>query len=400
MEIAMKMGIPLGSNSPKIPVLNAYTGQFANRCVMPTQILAAGVATKIITKTKHYARTSVSSFKIAYPNWYVNTVSFAEGGNGGTATITSAIEYPIGVTLTQVTWSAIPSVDVPSGTQSALSDTINVAIPEGEAFIVRTYVTNASGVVVDAGGNSANGEEFRYTTGALTDQTMTMGTYSGGSSSSLSFAPILLVATITRPSILLIGDSRCFGYSDSYAGSSSGDIGETARCVGPYFGYVSCGTTSSTTLGFVNSHTLQVALGAYCSHIICELGINDLKGVISPATSAGRITTIAGYFSPKKVYQTTLPPITSSTDNWATLGNQTQDTANGDRVTFNGLVRAGISGITNYFELADVAETARNSGYWITNGVANYYVSDGIHEKQNMNILYMSRGAISPYIFT
>ncbi len=381
-----------------------YLGQFATRTNTEAAVLASGVATQQITKTRHFARAEVNGFYVAFPNWYINS-SQAETGNGGTATITAAIEYPIGGTITQVTWAGSASTTAASGAQTALSDLIKVHIPAGDAFIVRAFYENASGTVVyqSSGENAldaANGEEYRYGKGTLTDQTMVAGAYSGGlgTSTTNNWGPILLVGYINTPSICILGDSRQSGIDDTYVGDSSTNKGAISRAVGPYYPYINTGRANSQASNYISASPLQRALCAYTSHIISGYGYNDLStGGVSVATLEGRITTICGYFSGKPCFQTTIPPRSTSTDSWATLVNQTIGSKNTEIHDFNDSVRSlSISGVSGYFEFADIAEGTRDSGKWVVTGAANYATSDGIHESQAMNILYRTNNAVDP----
>lgn len=63
-----------------------------------------------------------------------------------------------------------------------------------------------------------------------------------------------------------------------------------------------------------------------------------------------------------------------------------------------GALRMGQAGHPLYglFEVADVVETARNSGRWKTDGTIQKYTKDGIHPNQAMCIMIRDSGAIDP----
>jgi hypothetical protein len=110
-----------------------------------------------------------------------------------------------------------------------------------------------------------------------------------------------------------------------------------------------------------------------------------------------------------KYYTATIPPPTSSTDNWATVANQTLNPNNTIRVNYNNWMRDGFPiaystllaaavgstganiirignprhPISGYFEIADTVESGRDSGKWISNGTAFYYTGDGLHGTSN-----------------
>lgn len=377
----------------------SYTGIFATNCGRAPAKNFAG-ASPMMNRTRHIARAAVTSVQVMFPNWLVNWTasSYVEAGNGGTATITAGIEY--NGTTVQVLWSGSPSTTIASGGQSALSDAVSISIPAGAVFFVRSYYVNASGILSATGTNipdanstaaedQANGEDLWFGAGCVDITTSTGAITSGGSNGvGLIYGPVAIVSTVDDSfcSWLLIGDSRCQGIRDAYTGAS-GDKGETARAVGTAWGYTNVGVPGDRASAFIASHTNREALKAYCSHVLCEYGINDVVGD-SAATVKTNLETIGGYFTGKQKYQSTLPPKNLvSSDSWATTAGQTIDSRNTERVTLNNSIRAGLTGFNGYFEIADVLESARDSGKWAVNGSPNYLTNDGIHEVNTANIL-------------
>jgi hypothetical protein len=138
------------------------------------------------------------------------------------------------------------------------------------------------------------------------------------------------------------------------------------RCFGPSFGYINAGIFALTTGQYITSHTLKNALAGYCSHIVFELGENDITNVAGSITTfLANQQTIFGYFPGKPIFLQTVTPATTSTDAWFTAGNQTSLTKQTNVASYNDMIRAGsITGVTGYFEFADIAEGTRNSGVW------------------------------------
>jgi hypothetical protein len=103
----------------------------------------------------------------------------------------------------------------------------------------------------------------------------------------------------------------------------------------------------------------------------------------------------------------TIFPRNNSTDNWATLANQTFDTnITAQRTIYNDWVRAGCpvdangqgvpagtSGstpsalVSGYVDVADAVENSRNDNKWKVNGSANYLTADGTHPTAAGHIL-------------
>jgi lysophospholipase L1-like esterase len=135
-----------------------------------------------------------------------------------------------------------------------------------------------------------------------------------------------------------------------------------------------------------------------CDLVVCATGRNDLGTVTALQLEANWILlwrTLAAVGV--AVWQSTITPRSSSTDNWTTLANQTTDSSNPVRTQANDWLRAGapldanfnplavgtsgalLAGNINhplagYLEVADWVESARNSGLWVTN-----FTADGIH---------------------
>jgi lysophospholipase L1-like esterase len=154
---------------------------------------------------------------------------------------------------------------------------------------------------------------------------------------------------------------------------------------------------SGDSLGNSQKYRLNLING--CTDVITNMGVNDLVAAASVATVEQNMSTLWQNLSKfgARVWQTTITPKTSSTDTWATTGNQTAFANNSNRTTVNDWIRAGAplnaslapvaigtagallagsSGhpLTGYFETADQVETARNSGIW---KVGSVYTTDG-----------------------
>ena len=152
---------------------------------------------------------------------------------------------------------------------------------------------------------------------------------------------------------------------------------------------------------FISSHTHRVALKQYVSHVITENGINDLRasgtGLNQTAAVAfGNLQTIWGYFSDKKIYAQTIAPNSTSTDGWATTVNQTPDANATNIAGYNNILRGTPSPALGYFEVADVVESARNSGKW----KAPNYTADGLHELPAGYLTIQNSGAVNPAVLS
>lgn len=381
------------------PVLESYTGLVATRCLAPTSLNTTNK--QLMARSPHYSRTAITSLQIVIPNWYVNPAStHAEIGSGADATVTASIEYPSG-TFTQVLFSGVAAGTVPNVGQ-LLSDAVTVTIPDNTLFWVRIFWTSTAGifsVAHDLSGTGLPGSGLEVAVSGLTDKTMS-GTVTAADN---EFSPVAIIGTTTAPSFVIVGDSIALGDSArETVGDASGDFGVVARSIGPLYAYASYAQNGDQAEDFVASHTNRAALFQYASHLASEYGSNDLyTNSASVATVQGLLQTIWGYMTglgaEKRVYQTTITPRTTSTDSWATTGNQAQvsSTINGRRTTLNDWIRGIPSGAHGYFDIADASETSRNSGIWNVTGVANGYTADGVHPNTAGSILIRDSGVVT-----
>lgn len=335
-----------------------------------------GATTQVMARSRHYMRaTYTGGIAIVIPTWWFKHSTLAEVALGGTATVTAAIE-DINGNFTQITWGGSATGTLPNNSNT-LSDFVTPAIPItlGTPFFIRSYWQSANGALNNDlgalsgsgdgtawGRDEANGERYRWAASGISDQTMGGSITSNAGSS--GWCPAAIVGRTSKPSLYLLGDSRVEGLTDWFNDAST-DKGSLPRCVGPHFPYINNGWSAMKPSDFITGHARQLELAAYCSHVICELGITELNGS-NLSTVLADLQTVYGYFPGKKIFQTTIPPITTSTDLWTTTGNQSNNgPIETDRESFNnGLRNGSVAGLTGYFEFADLAESARDSGKW------------------------------------
>lgn len=376
--------------------MTPYTGLVATRCLAP--ISRNTTYRQLMSRSPHYARTAITSLQIMIANWFVNPAStHAEIGTGSDATVTASIEYPAN-TFTQVLFSGVASGTVPDVSQ-LLSDAVSVTIPKDALFWVRIYWVSTTGVLSiphDLSGTGLPGAGLEVGVSGITDKTMS-GTVTTADN---EFPPVAIIGTTSQPSVVIVGDSIGLGDSSKETiGDASGDFGVVARSIGPSYAYASLCQNGDQGEDFVASHTNREAIFAYASHLICEYGSNDFYTVgASQATVKATLQTIWGYMTARggKAYQTTITPRTTSTDSWATTGNQTlvSGTVDARRTGLNDELRGGLTGLEGYFDVADAIETSRNSGIWRVTGSANGHTTDGIHPNTPGSLLVSAAGVI------
>lgn len=374
---------PITDADENLPGLRQSLRNVATRCQIPNTRNASNFQT--MTRSAHWARDNITSLKLLYGNWAA-FYDVGETSYGVNSTFAASIEYPAGV-MTQVRFGGGSTATV-AALGEVISDFTNVRIPKGAQFWVRTWASCAGGIHYSvANASTAHGEAFEF--GATTaDKTMS-GTLTDTGSG--MFVPFAILGMSDVPSLWLAGDSRLRGQGDAFTGSKFNDVGQLARAFGPQLPYINAGIpTEAPHLAAVGSSRRVSLAKRFCTHVISNYGINGVN--FYSRTAAQTLTDLQALwalFDPLPVYQCTLPPVSTSTDSWATTVNQTTAASNANRVTLNNSIRQSV-GVSGVFELADVVESARDSGLWKAPG----YTADGLHETQLAYISYSNSGAL------
>jgi hypothetical protein len=364
-------------------ILTPYVGYVATR-----GYIAVGDNTSdksLMSRTFHYARTNITSLQLVLPNWWINGSGASEELMSKSATTTASIEYPAG-TFTQVTFGGSATGTIPAG-GTLVSDPVSVSIPNGAEFWVRVFLESQAGIVYSGQGDANFGDAMTASTSIVADQTM--GGAVASTTGSSVYMPAAIIGTTTQPSVFIVGDSRVYG-NDDPSDDASGDVGEVARAVGPNFAYVNAGASGLRTDFLVNflkgdqpSDANMYKLASYASDIINQTGIVDVILGSTTAQIEGNLRTLWSSFpSGIPVYQTTMPPWTTSTDGWTTLANQTPNSDDAARIATNDYIRTTPSPLAGYFEVANVVESSQDSGLWKVPS----YTTDGVHETTAANI--------------
>lgn len=380
-----------------------YLGNVATHCRLPTNTSSTNKTAT--SRSHHIARDTITALKILLPNWYWSrATTLTETAGGGNITYTASVEYPAG-TFTQIKFSGSSSV-VAASNSDTLSDYATVYIPRGASFWIRTFVSAATAIVFTDSNTGfpqrdlANGEAYEYSASTTTDKTMGGTVNDNGAASAPILSPLAIVAQTRMPTVLIVGDSRDWGFTD--LGTALGDLGDIARSVGPSYGYINAGCPGDTFSGLISAHTHRAALGSYVSHVIIGDAINALRAGgsgqnKSAATVLGELQTVLGYFSGNRRFTTTCGgPNPSSTDSFATLANQTVNSNSAQIIAYNDAIRAGVSNSLGYFEIADQVESARNSGKWYVTGGAFATTTEGLHSTTATYQRIQDSGCIIP----
>lgn len=357
----------------------AYLGAVANHSNLPLATAASNTLAN--TRSVHIAEDKLSGPQLLLPGWYAD--SSGEHSAAQAITYTASIEYPLG-TFTRITFGgAVAGTVQPGGTLLSDAAPATLTVPKGARFWVRLFMQAPGGIIFTnvSGGNIIDGYEFGT---SLTDKTM--GGTVAASNKSYYLVPLAILGMTRQPSICLVGDSRFQGRNDITT-EGNGDVGEGARAVGKMAGYINMGVPSDVAGATSFAH--RAALGAYCTHVIVNYGINNLGGSQTDVQTLAALQVTYAYFAGKLIFQTTLPPVTTSSDSWKTVANQTKSTWDSYRVSVNTAIRAGTANVVGVFDTAAAVETGTgdttqsvlNGGFWKADGTADgAYTTDGIHE--------------------
>lgn len=306
-------------------------------------------------------REDATKIRLVYTNLCMTA---AAEGSLGTYTIVQAGVWFEGAAnlFVGVTFNGAASIDV-LPFQTVVSDPLPVSFGTvvGSSFAVDTYVTHGAGTYLprDANGYSViDGKAEGYGTGNLVANNSNFANLPGHDA---SFGPSAIIGwgSNGHRTTAILGDSIAFGsgYSVGAGGSSFlMDALDTAGVGG--LNLALAGETLTLASTFLKSRNrIQAAQG--CANIISEYGINDLTGGASVATMKARYLTwwalLAARFP--GVFQTTIAPHTSSSDNWRTVSGQTIAAEESARQAINQWLRAPASAGAGNSALVDAAGT-------------------------------------------
>tara|TARA_R110000782_G_scaffold14419_1_gene43017 strand:+ start:169 stop:1374 length:1206 start_codon:yes stop_codon:yes gene_type:complete len=355
--------------------LPTYLGQVACRTFIPdTQNPSI---TKQMNIRGDFFRDSVPYLQPGFGGFF--TSATGETDSGADRSVQYAIEFPLG-TITQAKVGASDTLVVPSGADKVFFDKMYPPVPYAKwprsaQFWHRTFQECSAGIVFSSSYKSYGLLLDRvHTSNAAVNGTMDPA-YAGGSLGGNPFGPYCLVGPTTRPSLAAVGDSKFNG--GTMTSNSTPYCGEIQGAFAPQFGFMdlSRGTQQAEQIAGSGFNKRKAYL-AHASHGVLGAGVNDMITNGRTAVQvAGYRQTIIGFAPTLQWLETTLAPQTTSTDSWATVANQTVTSINAERVLFNQRVRAGNQGFVGFIDIADILESARNSGLWKAPGATG----DGLH---------------------
>jgi len=336
------------------------------------------------------ATVGFCDIQFVYGNWNWQATGEVAGANA--ITVKAYLEY--NGTSYPMYFNGAQTVTIQPGV-TVTTDILPITLPAGASFWTRTYVTNNGvgsgtwplGPITNATSASTDTNNYNTAGGDVASSTGNIG--SGGAAYSFDAINIIGVPTAATKSVGIVGDSIAAGNSDS--GALTIYYGPIERALGQNVPWTRMTRSSykSAYVGGVYSRSMSLFARGTVSAIIAELGINDIPSQTLASFQALKISewTMLGARG-ARIWQTTITPQTTSTDNWTTLANQTifNTGYNTIRISFNNWLRAGapiVAGVavsvgtsgalvagqtghplTGYIEFADAVESARDSGLY------------------------------------
>lgn len=296
-------------------------------------------------------------------------VGFVNPTDGGDATIKVAVD--IGGTIYKLYFNGSRTKTIAAG-GIAFTDPLGFRVAKGTLLKVRTYTDAGSGNVIKP--NLANYDSSGGGKSAGVDYADS-GSISTGTA--YIFGPSLVIGQCQNPCLLVIGDSVMdANASTGYPRRRYGDV--------PTYGW-QCGLQANVLSIAISGDSLaarknttkyiRTQVYQYADVALVGLGINDFMSGSTDVQIRASLETLWEELVERglRVWQTTITPRSTSTDSWATVENQTALNMPG-RGTLNDYIRTIPSPLTGIVEIADVVESARNSGKWKA-----AYTADGLH---------------------
>lgn len=283
----------------------------------------------------------------------------------------------------------------------AESDPSGIDIPEGTQFYIMTFVTVSStgqkwglNSLFIRGGNYGEGYE---TSASPTDKTGTGGLTMA--SNTIGYGPLQVLSrnTNANPYVAIIGDSISDGTGDTSTieGVDGYERGWVVRGLIPDFPLQVLSQPGGQASQFnYSSMGRRMSIIGDAEVAIVAYGANDLNANKAFAQLQASLQYIYDYCAARgmRVFGATITPKTTSTDGFTTVANQTVAYSGAQeliRTQINDWIRSKPTPLRGFFETADAAESARNSGKWrVDLGVPCQ--NDGLHP---LSVIHAAMGA-------
>jgi lysophospholipase L1-like esterase len=351
----------------------------------------------------------VHQVSVVYANWYLSTAA-GDSADGTPVEVNGTHDIMVSAAVTtpdarihqltvggQTRWTIKPGGQVST-------DPLDVDIKASAgSFYVRTYVEVASGGKFPLGRFAYDGGDGvqNYTASPVDNTLSTSG--AGMGTGVHGYSPVAVLGTFepgyNAPIVALWGDSITLG-----TGDTDTTLGWAARALLrdniPYIKLARGAERAKNVGPDPKRRARRFPLTGGCTKAAIFYGTNDYNagGDTAAVTEANLVAFWrASADRGMKALAATFTPRTTSTDAWATVGNQTPAAGGASRIAINDWIRDGApldattlapvtvgapgirAGHTSHpllgwLEIADAVESARNSNVWKAN-----LTYDGVH---------------------
>jgi hypothetical protein len=407
-SLSMSLAAGLGGNMASVGM-----------AVSGTTGLPSGVYVSSVSPVYAAATGNLSTYTVGLST--ATATSTAPGSGALTSAIASGAGVSFGNLIFPAKLGGSRQITIPPMHDVVITDPLPVEIATGGgAFVKASWTFGGTGLLLASLPSPASGST-RAICGGFTESS-----YRGLSMSDLSLAPVqpsnsgggwwppamILAQLNTRavlPSVMVIGDSIGAGTGD--ATDANYRMGFIARSLGntvPWFS-TARGSTSATQYQNAWRGLFRMATEANCTSLILQLGRNDINASVAATGTYSLKTTLAALAAPFlgsgiAVYVVTIPPTTSSTDGWTTLGNQSIPVAANEtqRLAYNADIRAnwasyGYGGLIDIANVVEYGGRANPGSKWrVDLGAAS---ADGVHPSPALHNALISAGVVTPAMF-
>lgn len=391
LQITGQRILPYGRPLPIIATWACAGGSFAGDSPTNGTTDVSGSFRK-----KHKCITNATNIRVGYGNCSNETL------NLNNIVVKAAIESSGGA-IYKLYFSGRRSVTIEPGA-IVWSDPVGINLTRGDTFWTRTYVSVGAGeifLVNCAAQESGEGHNLVSIGGDGSDKADS-GTIPFGSDARINFAPFGIIGetTETVPVVGIIGDSITHGYNEAVPNF---DNPYSIQAMGDNYGddyahiLMAKPGESIQTFATEAGRALRTRLLKGCTHVVCGYGGADiLLNSRSLVQFQADCAIVWGMLNQMgiKVFQSTICPLTTSSDSWATVGNQTVHANESVRVAVNTWLRTIPTPLSGIFDIAAIVESSANSGKW----KAPDWTTDGIHPKDGTTHAAMA-AAINPNVF-
>lgn len=358
-------------------------GLICDRSTNYTSLSDGSVITRTGRYRHHILVDKTFNIRFIFGNFYMNQgIAYIETDGANAISVKASLEF--GGVLYPVRFSGTRTVSISVGGYM-ISDPVPINLVKGDIIYSRTYVSVGTGEKYPRGQltngfQNDGGEGINISD--LTDSGVA-GDFTGYSS---AYHPYAIIGEVwDKKGVMLIGDSIMRGsYDNGESGSESGFIRRVLNNVAPFWMCASDGERAQHFATGLNS-LRRMDIAKYVKSAIIHTGINDASAGRTLAQYQADITAIGNWLVARgvKAYLCTIAPMTTSTDNWATVENQTLALANEAifRVPANTWIRTCPAPFSEIFDTASTVEEG-------TTGKFKANISyDGTHPKAAGHIL-------------